>query len=664
MLSVQTEENFMGRILLGANYYPEDWDESLIDFDIEKMKECGFNVVRIAEFSWKKMEQSEGVYSFDWLHRVVDKMREAGIGVIMGTPTATPPNWFAKKFPEALMLNPDGTRTSHGGRRHCCSSNPDYQRYSAQIVEKLAQEFGGDEGVIGWQIDNEIYHWGAGCCCEHCMADFHKHLAEKYGDVESINQAWNLNLFSQAYDDIADIPAPINAWHNPHVKLEWNLSHTGAHQKFVHMQAEIIKKYSSAPIGTDTMPVNGFNYRELNAPLDVAQFNHYDTELVNVAMWMDYMRNFSKLPFWNTETQACWNGSTQMGHSLQGEGFVYMNTWLPIMLGGEANLYWLWRTHWAGHELMHGAVLDTSGRYTYANGEIRKASAEFGKVKDFLAEYKVESDVALLFTSLNWNIKLSQDINASLDAGYGFVRSFYRSLLGAGIHPDVIDAAEPLEKYKVIFTPSAYTLEENNFAGRVTEWVRDGGVWVVGPISDVRTSIGTKYKSAPYGSLEDILGERLAYILPDDDGRIALENDEGEQVRGGAVYELFDKGEFEPWLTVKSGHSAILGKCAAFAKKLGKGYIVMLGTLPEQKELSRIVTKAAQMADACIYDVDDGIMVTRRVRDDDTLYVVASVGGKAGELRFCGEYRDILSGEVYEGSVKLEPYELRIVRKA
>ena len=167
----------------------------LIDFDIEKMKECGFNVVRIAEFSWKKMEQREGVYSFDWLHRVVDKMREAGIGVIMGTPTATPPNWFAKKFPEALMLNPDGTRTSHGGRRHCCSSNPDYQRYSAQIVEKLAQEFGGDEGVIGWQIDNEIYHWGAGCCCEHCMADFHKHLAEKYGDVESINQAWNLKQF-------------------------------------------------------------------------------------------------------------------------------------------------------------------------------------------------------------------------------------------------------------------------------------------------------------------------------------------------------------------------------------------------------------------------------------------------------------------------------------
>ena len=653
----------MARILLGANYYPEDWDESLIDFDIEKMKECGFNVVRIAEFSWKRMEPGEDVFCFDWLHRVVDKMREAGIGVIMGTPTATPPHWFVKKYPEALVLNPDGTRTKHGGRRHCCSSNPDYLRYSAKIVEKLAKEFGKDDGIIGWQIDNEIYHWGLGCCCDHCMSDFHKHLSGKYGDVAGINQAWNLNLFSQAYDDIEDIPAPINAWHNPHIKLEWNLSHADAHKKFVHMQAEIIKKYSSAPIGTDTMPVNGFNYRELNAPLDVAQFNHYSTDLVSVSMWMDYMRNFSKLPFWNTETQASWNGSTQMGHSLQDEGFIYMNTWLPIMLGGEANLYWLWRTHWAGHELMHGAVLDTCGRYTYANGEIRKAAAEFDKVKDFITEYKVESDVALLFSSLNWNLKLSQDINSAIEGEHGFVRKFYRSLVSSGIHPDVIDAAESTEGYKVVFTPTAYTLEENDFVNRMTEWVRGGGVWVVGPMSDIRTAIGTKYKDSPYGSLENILQERLAYILPDDEGRITLENEIGESVHGSAIYELFENGDFEPWLTVKQGHSAILEKCAAFAEKLGDGYVIMLGTLPEPKELSRIVKKAARIADACIYEVDDGIMVTKRVRDNDVLYIVASVGGKAGEFRFDGAYEDILSGDVYKNTIKLEPYELRIVRR-
>ena len=653
----------MSRILLGANYYPEDWDESLIDSDIEKMKECGFNVVRIAEFSWKKMEPSDGVYCFDWLHKIVDKMREVGIGVIMGTPTATPPHWFVKKYPEALMLNSDGTRKSHGGRRHCCSSNPDYLRYSANIVEGLAKEFGKDEGIIGWQIDNEIYHHGDGCCCEYCMAEFHKHLTDKYGDAESVNRAWNLNLFSQAYDAIEDIPAPINAWHNPHIKLEWNLSHFDCHKKFVHMQADIIKKYSSAPIGTDTMPINGFDYRDLNAPLDVAQFNHYSTDLASVTMWMNYMRQFSKLPFWNTETQASWNGSVKFGHSLQDEGFIYMNTWLPIMLGGEANLYWLWRTHWAGHELMHGAVLDTFGRYTYANAEIRKASSEFNKVQEFITDYKVKSDTALLFSSLNWNIKQSQDINGSIDGSLGLVEKFYKSLLSVGIHPDVIDAAEPLDEYKLVFTPTAYTLAENNFSERILEWVKNGGVWVVGPMTDIRTAIGTKYKMSPYGSLESITGARLSYILPDDDGRITLVNEENECVHGRAVYELFEEGDFEPWLTVKGGHSALVGKCAAFVKRIGEGCVVMLGTLPEENELLRIIKKAAWLADACVYDVDDGIMVTKRVYKNDTLYIVASIGGKEGEFRFDGEYKDILSDEIYKTAVKLNAYELRIVKR-
>ena len=380
---------------------------------------------------------------------------------------------------------------------------------------------------------------------------------------------------------------------------------------------------------------------------------------------MDYMRHFSKIPFWNTETQACWNGSTCMGHQIQGEGFIYMNTWLPIMLGGEANLYWLWRTHWAGHELMHGAVLDTSGRFTYANGEIRKASAEFERVKDFLPEYKVESDTALLFTSLNWNIKTTQDItmrNLIADE-LGLTYEMYMYLLSAGIHTDVIDAKECLDKYKLIFTPTMYTLEEHSFGERIEEWVNNGGVWVTGPLTDIRTSIGTKYKTSPYGYLEKILDERLTYMMPDDEGRIILENDEGRAVRGRGVYELFDLNDATPILTVKEGHSALVGKCASFVKKIGNGYVIMLGTMPEHSELIRIIKKASELASAERYDVDEGIMVTRRVKDGDTLYIVAQIANRAGEYRFDGELVDILTGESFKEKMSLKPYELRIVKK-
>lgn len=655
---------FMKRdILLGANYYPEDWDEDLIDFDIEKMKECGFNVVRIAEFSWKKMEPSEGAYSFTWLHNIVDKMRKAGIGVILGTPTATPPHWLLKKYPDMVTLSSSGVRTSHGGRRHCCSSHPEYQEYSRRIVEKMGEEFGSDPGVIGWQIDNEIYHWGHGCCCDYCQKEFHRHLVEKYGSVEAINAAWNLNLFSQAYDSIDDIPVPFNAWHNPHILLEWNLSQSHNHLRFVHMQANILKKYTKAPIGTDTMPVNGFDYRELNGALDVAQFNHYSTDLADVAMWMDYMKNFSSRPFWNTETQACWNGSTSPGSDLLPEGFIYMNTWLPIMLGGEANLYWLWRTHWAGHELMHGAVLDTSGRFTYANGEIRHAAQDFTLVETYLTETKPVSDTALMMTSLNWNIRQSQEINRSIPNDTGYVGHFYKSLLSAGIHPNVIDAKEPLDAYRLLFTPTAYTLEEGDFVSRAVEWVKNGGVWVVGPLSDIRTAIGTKYKTSPYGALEEILSSKLAYILPHDQGMLTLENEQGDLVKGSGVFELFEAGDYEALLTVKEGHTPLLNTCAAFVRKVGNGAVLMLGTVPEEKELRRIMTKAAELADSETYRVSADVMVTKRVGDGKEVFIVATITSRGGEYAFEGKRLDLLTNTVYEEKITLLPYQVAVLTK-
>ncbi len=653
----------MNKIYLGANYYPEDWDESFINEDIAKMKECGFNVVRIGEFAWKKDEPREGEFDFAWLHRVVDKMRDAGISVIMGTPTATPPHWLYRKYPDMATLSPSGVRTSHGGRRHCCSCHPEYLRYSAIIVEKLAQEFGDDPAIIGWQIDNEIYPWEPGCTCEYCQDAFHAHLAEKYGSVEEINRAWNLNLFSQAYDRIEDVPIPFNTWHNPHIRLEWNLSQAKNHVRFVHMQSEILKKYTSAPIGTDTMPFNGIDYRELNDPMDVAQFNHYNTNenLLHAACWMDYMKHFSKIPFWNTETQPCWNGSTAFGMPLLPEGFIYMNTWLPIMLGGGANLYWLWRTHWAGHELMHGAVLDSSGRYTHANGEIRHAAEDFRKVEKLLLSAPPASDTAIHFSSLNWNIRKSQSINDAVGDDGAPIHEFYEKLLQAGIHADVIDPAQEMDRYKLLFSPTAYTLEEADFRQRITRWVEDGGVWVVGPLSDIRTAIGTKYQTAPYGFLEELCGVRLAYTLPDDRGQIKLQNELGNTVRAGRSYELFEDGDFERLLTVSEGHSALIGKHCALIFNMGKGKVILLGTFPEEGEFARIARKAADLADAEIHSVTDGAMITKRAGRDRELVIAASVGGKACEYRFNGLRRDLLTDTVYDGSIQLHPYQVAVL---
>lgn len=87
-----------------------------MDYDIAKMKELGISVARIGEFAWKKMEPEEGVFNFDWLHKVVDKLGEAGIRVIMGTPTAVPPKWLSSLDPTMLREDACGHQFAHGGQ--------------------------------------------------------------------------------------------------------------------------------------------------------------------------------------------------------------------------------------------------------------------------------------------------------------------------------------------------------------------------------------------------------------------------------------------------------------------------------------------------------------------------------------------------------------------
>jgi len=655
----------MKEYLIGADWYPEDWDESEIDADLKKMLDMGFNTVRIGEFAWSKDEPEEGRFDFDWLEKTVDKCEAAGINVIMGTPTATPPRWFLKKYPDAASLDFKGIRASHGGRRHCCSSNPNYREKSRIIVEELAKRFGDKKAVVGWQIDNEIYHHPdkGYCVCEHCLAAFREHLKKKYGTVQKLNKSWNLSLFSQEYDSFEDIPAPFNTWHNPHIKLEWLISQASNHADFVNMQADIIRRYSKAPIGTDTMPLNGFDYRSLEKGLDVVQFNCYyrPEHWHSAAMWLDYMRGFSKESFWITETQPSWPGSTGQHFDLPPEGYIYFNSMLGPSLGGGGLLYWLWRTHWAGHELMHGAVLETCGRPAHTAGEIKRAASDAKRLYEALGDCSCVSDAALIFTSLNWNMALSQDISEKLKKpgmSDGIPNEFYKAMLKTGIHPHVVDLCEDISSYKLIVCPGAFTLEEGGFGERVSQWVKDGGVLLAGPLTDIRTSIGAKYKDRAMGFLEELSGARLEYTVPGGQNDLTVENRVGEKVVCRDSFELFSG--LEPLMIVKDGHSALKGLCVAGYRKVGKGYVVLLGSFPEEKELCSLLKLSADMAGAERSDISGDLIVTK-MKGEKSCTVVANGSAERGEYRFSGNKKELLSDKEYDSAITLEPYSVAVL---
>jgi beta-galactosidase len=176
-----------GGIYVGADYYPEHWTPDRWETDLKMMQEAGFNVVRVAEFSWALFEPEEGKYEFDWLDRWLKLAAKYNIRAIIGTPTAIMPAWLARKYPDALELKVTAKRTVWGGRRHNCFSEENFRRLSDGIVRALAEHYAHHPAVVGWQIDNEL--GSADCHCDNCRRGFQAWLKHKYADLTGLNRA-------------------------------------------------------------------------------------------------------------------------------------------------------------------------------------------------------------------------------------------------------------------------------------------------------------------------------------------------------------------------------------------------------------------------------------------------------------------------------------------
>ena len=149
---------------MGVCYYPEHWEKSLWRDDLKRMKETGISVVRIAEFSWNKVEPEEGVFTFAFFDEFLDLCRDEGMKVIFCTPSATPPAWISETYPEILNAREDGVLYRHGGRHQYNYNSKKYQELVRRVVEKEAEHYGKHPAINGWQIDNEQN-------CETCEID-------------------------------------------------------------------------------------------------------------------------------------------------------------------------------------------------------------------------------------------------------------------------------------------------------------------------------------------------------------------------------------------------------------------------------------------------------------------------------------------------------------
>ena len=181
------------------------------------MRALGLTTVRIGEFAWGRMEPDPGRYEFDWLDRAIETLGAAGMRVVIGTPTATPPKWLIDAHPEILPVDiHTGTVRGFGSRRHYDFSSETYLAEALRITTVLAQRYGNNPHVIGWQTDNEL------CCHDTAMSGspaardaFRQWCADRYGTVEALNAAWGNVFWSMEYRRFDEIELPILAGTEP-----------------------------------------------------------------------------------------------------------------------------------------------------------------------------------------------------------------------------------------------------------------------------------------------------------------------------------------------------------------------------------------------------------------------------------------------------------------
>ena len=491
---------------IGAAYYPELWDENEIEQDITRCKEAGVNCLRIGEFAWGKMEKAEGSYDFSFFERVVDRLYTAGIYTVMCTPTCTPPRWFLEKYEETRSVYQDGRRQEVSSRCHPCKTSPIMRAKNREIVTEMAKVFGSHKGIVGWQIDNELLDYGGGCFCELCVGAFREYLKKKYVTVEALNEAWGMSRWSLDYPAFEYVlPPRKEQWRHPSLRTEWRRFQNEQICTYIDEQAEILRRYTDAPIGTDMMPMNTLSYYRATKNLDVVQFNHYDSAemLYRKAFDYDFLRPIKERPFWVTETQVGWNGSEYAANGYRPEGNCYMNTWMPVAMGAEANMYWLFRAHRAGHELAHGALFSACGRAYRVTEEVKKASDEIMECRDFLENSRIRSEIAIHYSSVSEHNFLSAPILENFRYRSYLDKKVYQAFKNCNV--DIIDVEHSLDGYKTLISPFLSAIDGDT-ADRIRHWIEDGGIWIVGPMSDIMTDYTARPTHAPFFFLEELAG--------------------------------------------------------------------------------------------------------------------------------------------------------------
>lgn len=506
---------------LGCCYYPEHWPEERWAEDARRMTAMGLSRVRIGEFAWSRIEPEPGRYDWGWLDRAVETLHGAGLGIIMGTPTATPPKWLVDAMPAMIAIDETGRPRRFGSRRHYCFSHAGYRAEAARIVQAMAERYGAHPGVVMWQTDNEYgCHDTVMSYSAAALAGFRLWLAERYASIDALNAAWGNVFWSMEYRsfDEIDLPNLTVTEANPAHRLAFRRYCSGQVAVFNAMQVEIIR--AAAPGRDITHNFMGFftefDHHQVGAQIDLATWDSYPLGFLEQFRFSDadkqaYARQGHPdiAAFHHDLYRGCSAGRWGVMEQQPGPvnwarynpaplpGMVRLWTLEAAAHGAELVSYFRWRQAPFAQEQIHAGLLRPDSADAPAADEVRAAARDLAGLGPLGAPPR---SVALLFDyQADWVTGIQPQGAGQSALWHAF--DWYSALRSLGLDVDIVSPDAPLDGYAMAVVPCLPIVEET-LVGRLACFA---GPVVIGARSGSKTVDLSIPAALPPGALQQLI---------------------------------------------------------------------------------------------------------------------------------------------------------------
>ncbi|WP_159329302.1 beta-galactosidase [Streptomyces tendae] len=644
------------RILYGGDYNPEQWPEETWPEDIRLMKAAGVNSVTLGVFSWSKLEPRPGVHDFGWLDRLMDLLHEAGIGVVLATPTASPPPWLGHLHPDTLPRDADGRTEWWGGRQHFSHSSTVYRRHAAAITEALASRYASHPALTLWHINNEYCTYDHG---DEAATRFRRWLQDRYGTLDALNTAWGTAFWSQGYGDWAEVAPPRHAHYlrNPSQVLDFRRFTSDMLLECYTAERDIVRRHTPhIPVTTNFMPLwSGQDAWRWAEEEDVVSVDLYPDPrdpfgAQEGALVQDMTRSQARGP-WMLMEQAAgpvnWRG---VNHP-KPRGLNRLWSLQAVARGADAVCYFQWRQSRQGAEKFHSGMVGHAGERGRTHQEVVELGADLARLGPHVAGGTVGSDIAVLH---DWHAWWAADQEARPSARVDHadvLRAWHRALWRGGLTTDFAHPEDDLTPYKAVVVPQLYALTDAAVDNLLAH-VRGGGTLVCGFLTGVADMDDRIRPGGMDARLRELFGIRTLHEW------WPLDADESADCDGfrGTLWSE----EIEPDGTASETIPYRGGELDGLPAVLRKGSAWYLSTLPEPDALRDLLARVA--ADAGAHPVLDALPAdVEAVRRGDLLFLLHH-GRDPVTVDVPGTHRELLTDAVVTDRVTLGRYGVAVLR--